>query len=83
MYKEKKQIRSKWLTIRLSEAEESKLNKFFKRTTSNSLSEYGRDVLLKQPVTVLCRNQSADDFLSEMILLKKELNAIGNNFKNS
>ena len=78
--KEKKQIRSKWLTIRLSEAEENKLNKFFNSTTSNSLSEYAREVLLQQPVTVLYRNQSADEFLSEMILLKKELNAIGNNF---
>ncbi|MGN6601372.1 MAG: plasmid mobilization protein [Ginsengibacter sp.] len=78
--KEKKQIRSEWLTVRLSEAEENKLNKFFKRTTSSTLSEYAREVLLKHPVTVLYRNQSADDFLSEMILLKKELNAIGNNF---
>lgn len=78
--KEKKQVRSKWLTIRLSESEENKLIKFFKRTTSNSLSEYAREVLLRQPVTFFYRNESADDFLSEMILLKKELNAIGNNF---
>lgn len=78
--KEKKQVRSKWLTVRLSEAEENKLTNFFKRTTSNSISEYAREVLLRQPVIVLYRNQSADDFLSEMILLKKELNAIGNNF---
>jgi len=78
--KEKKQVRSKWLTVRLSEAEENKLTNFFKRTTSNSISEYAREVLLRQPVIVLYRNQSADEFLSEMILLKKELNAIGNNF---
>ena len=26
------------------------------------------------------RNQSADDFLKEMLVLKKELNGIGNNF---
>lgn len=78
--KETKQIRTKWLTVRLTETEENKLNKFFKRTTSSTLSEYVREVLLKQPVTVLYRNQSADDFLSEMILLKKELNAIGKNF---
>lgn len=26
------------------------------------------------------RNQSADDFLEEILLLRKELNAIGNNF---
>lgn len=78
--KETKQIRTKWLTVRLTETEENKLNKLFKRTTSSTLSEYAREVLLKNPVTVLYRNQSADDFLSEMILLKKELNAIGKNF---
>ena len=78
--KETKQIRKGWLTVRLNEDEEKKLNKFYSRTTSNSLSEYARDVLLKEPVNVLYRNQSADEFLTEMILLKNELNAIGKNF---
>lgn len=78
--KEAKSIRSKWLTIRLSEDEEKKLNRFFQRTTSGSLSEYSRDVLLQEPITFLHRNQSADEFLAEMIQLKNELNAIGNNF---
>ena len=78
--KETKKIRSKWLTIRLDENEEKKINRFYGRTTSNSLSQYARDVLLKEPVTILYRNQTADEFLAEMILLKKELNAIGNNF---
>ena len=78
--KETKQVRKGWLTVRLNEDEEKKLNKFFSRTTSGSLSEYARDVLLKEPVNVIYRNQSADEFLTEMILLKKELNAIGNNF---
>ena len=81
--KERKQIRKGWLTVRLNEDEEKKLNKFFRRTTSGSLSEYARDVLLKEPVNVTYRNQSADEFLAEMILLKKELNAIGNNFNQS
>ena len=78
--KETKQVRKGWLTVRLNEDEEKKLNKFFSRTTSGSLSEYARDVLLKEPVNIIYRNQSADEFLAEMILLKKELNAIGNNF---
>jgi len=30
-------------------------------------------------VIIRYRNQTADDFLEEMILLKRELNAIGNN----
>ena len=78
--KETKKVRSKWLTIRLNGDEEKKLNNLYSKTTSNGLSEYARDVLLKQPVNVIYRNQSADEFLAEMILLKNELNAIGKNF---
>jgi hypothetical protein len=78
--KEAKKVRSKWLTIRLNEDEEIKINKLYSRTTSNGLSEYAREVLLNEPVTIFYRNQSADDFLAEMIQLKNELNAIGNNF---
>lgn len=78
--KNEKKVRSIWLTIRINEEEENKLEKLFEKTTAASLSEYVRAVLLKEPVTVLYRNQSADLFLAEMLLLKKELNAIGNNF---
>ena len=78
--KDKKLLRDRWLTIRLSSAEEDTLLKLCKKTTCRSLSEYGRKVLLKEPVIVLYRNGSADDFLEEMVGLKKELNAIGNNF---
>ena len=35
---------------------------------------------MQKPVTVKYRNQSADDFLKQMLDLKKELNSIGNNF---
>jgi len=76
----RKNVRRKWLTVRLSEEEETKLNKFYKQTTCRDLSEYARSILLKKPVQIFYRNQSADDFLTEMIQLKKELNAIGNNF---
>lgn len=78
--KEEKKVRSILLPIRLNADEKKKLNSFYGKTTCNSLSEYARSILLKEPVTVLYRNQTADEFLAEMILLKKELNAIGNNF---
>ena len=78
--KENNPVRSKWLTIRLSPEEEKRLTKLAGKTTSASLSEYARNILLQEPVTVIYRSQSADDFLAEMLLLKKELNAIGNNF---
>ncbi len=78
--KETNQIRSKCLTVRFNEEERKKLNRLCNKAHCNSLSEYARDVLLEEPVTIKFRNQSADDLLEEMILLKKELNAIGNNF---
>lgn len=78
--KEKKKVRSGWLNIRLNEDEETKLDRLFSRSKSSSLSEYARDVLLQEPIIVTYRNQSADDFLSEMIRLKNELNAIGRNY---
>lgn len=75
-----KKVRDKWLTIRLNGDEENKLNRLYGQTTSNGLSEYARDVLLKEPVNIIYRNKTADEFLAEMILLKNELNAIGKNF---
>ncbi len=78
--KEPNKIRSKWLTIRLNEDEEKKLNQLYSRSTCNAISEYARAVLLREPVNILYRNQTADEFLQEMIQMKKELNAIGNNF---
>ena len=78
--KEPKKVRSRWLNIRLNEEEENKIKKFYSRSTCSSLGEYARDVLQKNPVNIFYRNQSADEFLTEMIQLKQELNAIGNNF---
>jgi hypothetical protein len=78
--KAKKPVRTKSIKIYLSPEEEKVLRHYSGRTTCRSLSEYSRAVLLRGPVTVLFRNASADDFLEEMVLLKKELNAIGNNF---
>lgn len=77
---EEKKVRSILVPLRLNEDEKRRLNSLYGKTTCNSLSEYMRSVLLKEPVTILFRNQTADDFLAEMILLKNELNAIGKNF---
>ena len=68
------------MPIRLNANEKKKLNYLYNRSTCNSLSEYARQVLLREPVFIIYRNQSADDFLEEMIQLKNELNAIGKNF---
>jgi hypothetical protein len=72
--------RSLWLTIRMRPDEYKLLNKRVAFTTCRSLSEYGRKVLLEKSITVINRDKSMDDVLEELILLRKELNSIGNNF---
>jgi MobC-like protein len=78
--KEESNIRNVWHTVRMNAEEYKKLVRLFEKTTASSLSEYSRRVLLNEPVTVYTRNQSADDFLQEMIQLRNELQAIGKNF---
>ena len=69
-----------WISFRVKPEEYDKIHKLFQQTSCRKLSEYARKVLLKKPVVFKYRNQSADSFLAEMILLKNELSAIGNNF---
>jgi hypothetical protein len=74
---------SKWLHVRLREEDYNKINKKFSNSTCRKLSEYARRVLLDKVITVNQRNQSLDDFMTEMIGLRNELNAIGNNINQS
>ena len=78
--KEIKKIRSRWINIRVNEDEYSKIENWYKKTTCQSISEYARNLLLNHPVIIKYRNQTADEFLSEMICIKNELSAIGNNY---
>ena len=72
--------RCKWLHIRLKEDELIRINKKFSSSTCRKLSEYARRVLLDKVITVYTRSESMDDLMAELILLKNELSAIGNNF---
>jgi MobC-like protein len=67
------------VTIRFSKEEYIKLYTSFNETSKRKLSEYVRFVLLQKPVTVYTKNISQDKILTELIHLKRELNAIGNN----
>ena len=77
---EKKVNRTEWLHIRLTPDEYKKINDRFEASTCRKISEYSRKLLLQKPVTIYTRNQSLDDFMTEMILLRNELNALGNNY---
>ena len=72
--------RARKVTIRLQQSEYEDLVQRFTTTTCRKLSEYVRDVLMNRPITVRHRNQSADEFLSVALKLKKELTGIGNNY---
>lgn len=80
MMKEQNNNRNKWLHLRLKPEEYQKIHKRFSKSTCRKLSEYARKNLLDEPLIMNYRNQSLDELISEMIHLRKELNALGNNF---
>ena len=80
MKKQENEVRNKMVVVRMNNTEFEKVENLRKKTTERYLSSYIRKLSLEKPVTVKYRNQSADDFLKEMLGLKKELNGIGNNF---
>src|SRR5690606_15268681 len=72
--------RSRVILIRLKPNEFKLLEKRFQKSMFQYMSEYSRAVLLKKPVIFTYRDKSMDDVLEELILLRRELNYIGNNF---
>jgi hypothetical protein len=71
--------RSRRLIVRFKPAEFELIEKRFRKTLFRKLSEYSRNVLLEKRITVAYRDKAMDDVLEELILLRQELNAIGNN----
>jgi hypothetical protein len=77
--KEKKN-RTRLIGLRLTPEEFEKVDRWRRQSTTPEISEFIRRVLFGKPITVQQRNQSLDDFMAEMMRLRTELNAIGNNF---
>ena len=73
-------LRNRIIGLRLTIKEYQQIEKQFKNSTAKKLSDYVRHVLFDKPITVYQRNKSLDDFMTEMITLRNELNSIGNNF---
>ena len=78
--KESKINRSCLLQVRLTPEELKAIKQSASHSTSRKFSDYIRKVILGKPVILTHRNQSLDDFMTEMIALKNELNAIGINY---
>ena len=66
--------------MRFTETEYTTLERKFRTTTSSQMSQYIRNAVLSRPLVIKYRNESLDQFMEELIQLKQELNAIGNNF---
>jgi len=83
MMEEQNKNRTRWLHLRLTKAEYEIIHKRFTKSTCPKLSDFARKNLLHKPVVMKYRNESLDELMIELILLRKDLNAIGNNFNQS
>lgn len=77
---EKKSNRTKRIICRLTPDEYIKIQRKWKESTCRKLSDYIRRSLFDKPIVTTYRNRSLDDFMTEAIKLRTELNNIGNNF---
>ncbi len=75
-----KSNRDKYLKVRLTSNELKSLQNKASNSSSKKLSEYVRKMIAGKPIEIHHRNESLDDFMTEMIALRTELNAIGNNY---
>ena len=72
--------RTRIVGLRFTPEEYAKMERRWKVSTSRKLSDYIRKHLFDKPITTNYRNQSLDEFMSEIIRLRAELSALGNNF---
>ncbi|AYN03595.1 plasmid mobilization relaxosome protein MobC [Flavobacterium sp. 140616W15] len=72
--------RTRIVGLRFTPAEYTRIERKWKATTCRKLSEYIRKYLFDKPITTNYRNQSLDEFMFEIIRLRTELKALGNNF---
>jgi hypothetical protein len=72
--------RDKWLHLRLTAAERDRIQLEFLKTTQRKISDYARKVLLGKPMVSSYRNSSLDELMNELIILRKDLNGLANNF---
>jgi len=72
--------RKRIIGLRLNGDEFGELERNWKKSTVSKLSEYVRRVIFGKRITVYSRSQSVDELVAELVVLKRELHAIGVNF---
>lgn len=74
-----RKLRDRWVNVRMNQEEYEKLETNRKKTTERNNSDYIRKIAFDQPVKILTRDASQDALTNEIIRLRKELNAVGQN----
>jgi hypothetical protein len=77
---EGKEIRQKWLHVRLSAEESAEIDRLFKASAERYLSDFARKKLLGKPVRVTTRNASQDGLVEQLTALRTELTRLGANY---
>jgi hypothetical protein len=77
---QEKENRTHHICVRLTPREYDFISTRWRQSTCRQISEYLRKILLDKPITVRHRNQSLDDLMATLILLRGELNFIGHNY---
>jgi len=72
--------RKRRIYVRLTDKEFITLQSRCKNTTCRSVSDYVRHCLFSKPINTITRDASADEVVTQMSHLNRELNAIGSNF---
>jgi len=80
---EKNGGRNRWLHIRLTKEEFEQIDRNFKVSACRKRSDFVRRNLMRKPIVLRYRNESLDKLLQELILLRSQLNFMGNNFNQS
>jgi hypothetical protein len=66
----------RFLSIRLSEDEYKEVYGHLQQSACRSLTEYVKKVLTNKPVTVKIRDQSREDLLQQLVLIKTRLETL-------
>lgn len=81
--REKKSNRTRIIGLRLTRDEYVAIEKRWKESTCRKLSDYVRNHLFNRSIVTTYRNLSLDASITELSLLRTELNRIGTNFNQS
>lgn len=69
-------IDTRFLSIRLSAAEFDEVYTQLQKSTCRSLTEYAKKLLTHKPVTVKLRDQTREDLLQQLGLIKSRLDTV-------